>query len=39
MLEINELRAEIAGVEILKGLTLTVEAGETLEIHAELEDK
>ena len=29
MLEINELRAEIAGVEILKGLTLTVEAGET----------
>jgi Fe-S cluster assembly ATP-binding protein len=31
MLEINELRAEVAGVEILKGLTLTVEAGE---IHA-----
>ena len=31
MLEINDLHAEIAGVEILKGLTLTVEAGE---IHA-----
>ena len=29
MLEIHELRAEVAGVEILKGLTLTVEAGET----------